>query len=188
MEHKTWYSRGYLPHFDSPGTIQTIVFRLADSFSSAELTRLTLKFNTNPDSIKQDYIEECMHKGHGDCHLKDPALAKIVEDALLFFDDQRYRLLTWVVMPNHVHTMVEMVEGYPIADILKSWKGYSAREINKVLGRSGQFWSRDYFDRYIRTIDHYYDALNYIHMNPVIAGLVQRPEDWPFSSANRIVG
>lgn len=183
MKHKDWYSRGYLPHFDSPGTIQTVSFRLADSLPSSELSRLAQELSLNPDSDKLDYIESCLNKGHGECHLKDPTLAGFVEDALLFFDGKRYRLLAWVVMPNHIHVMLEAFDSYPVASIVKSWKGFTAREVNKLLGRAGQFWSRDYFDRYVRNFDHYNNALNYIHMNPVKAGLVDRPEDWLFSSA-----
>jgi REP element-mobilizing transposase RayT len=58
------------------------------------------------------------------------------------------------------------------------------REANQILGRTGQFGFREYFDRYIRDERHFANAVQYIHENPVKAGLVENPEDWPFSSAS----
>jgi REP element-mobilizing transposase RayT len=188
QEHKAWYSRGYHPHFDSLDVIQTINFRLADSLPTIELKRLQQEMTLKPDSERLEYIEACLDKGHGECYLNNPRIAQVVEGALLFFDNQRYHLVAWVIMPNHVHVMAEMFDKYPIAGVVKSWKGFTAREANKILGRSGEFWERDYFDRFVRNEEHYYNAMSYIHMNPVKAGLVEKPEDWPFSSARFIAG
>jgi REP element-mobilizing transposase RayT len=108
----------------------------------------------------------------------------MVQNALLFFDEKRYKLHAWVIMPNHVHVLVHVFDGFPVAGTVQSWKGFSAREANKLLGRQGAFWQRDYYDRYIRDDDHYCDAVEYIHNNPVKAGLVKIREDWEFSSVS----
>ena len=187
-EPKAWYSRGYHPHFDAKDVIQTINFRLADSLPTIELERLEQELKLAQDQEKFERIEACLDVGHGECYLKDPRVAEIVQSALLFFDNQRYRLLAWVVMPNHVHVMVEVYDEFPIADLVKSWKGFTAREINKLLGKQGSLWGRDFYDRYIRNEEHYNNAINYIHMNPVKAGLVAKPKDWPFSSAKYHAG
>jgi REP element-mobilizing transposase RayT len=79
--------------------------------------------------------------------------------------------------------MIEIIEGHPLDRIIHSWKSFTASEANRLLRRTGQFWFNDYFDRYIRDEKHYYNAIHYIHKNPVAAGLVERAEDWPFSSA-----
>lgn len=84
---------------------------------------------------------------------------------------------------NHVHTLIEPLEGNPLARIVHSWKSYTAKEANRILGRAGRFWSPEYFDRYIRDERHLVNAISYIHHNPVKAGLAEQPEDWPFSSA-----
>ena len=109
----------------------------------------------------------------------------LVENALLYFDGKRYRLFAWVVMPNHVHVLVELFEDHTLDQILHSWKSYTATEANNILGRRGQFWYREYYDRYIRNEAHFARAVEYIHNNPVAAGLVSRAEDWRFSSARK---
>jgi REP element-mobilizing transposase RayT len=106
-----------------------------------------------------------------------------MQETLLIFDGERYRLLAWVVMPNHVHVLVQLDQQHPLPKVLHSWKSYVANQANKILGRSGPFWQREYFDRFIRNEDHYRNAVRYIEDNPVKAGLVMLPEDWRFSSA-----
>ena len=86
-------------------------------------------------------------------------------------------------MPNHVHVLVEQRKGFPLAEIVKSWKAYTARWANEILGHSGPFWMRDYHDRRIRDQRHMNRAVAYVRNNPVKAGLCERAEDWPWSSA-----
>jgi len=89
-------------------------------------------------------------------------------------------------MPNHIHVLVETVEGYTLSEILHSWKSYTAQEANKILGNKDTFWQREYFDRYVRDDGHFAACVEYIHQNPVKAGLVPCAEDWRFSSAWRV--
>jgi REP element-mobilizing transposase RayT len=86
-------------------------------------------------------------------------------------------------MPNHVHALLTPCPGWDLGKIVHSWKSYTANECNKLLGRSGAFWQKEGFDRYVRNEVHYYNAAAYIENNPVKAGLCKRPEDWPWSSA-----
>ncbi len=86
-------------------------------------------------------------------------------------------------MPNHVHVLITPFEGFTLSVILHSWKSYTAKKANRLLHRRGQFWQEEYFDRYIRTEEHYRRAIEYIELNPVMAGLCKKKEDWPFSSA-----
>jgi REP element-mobilizing transposase RayT len=124
-----------------------------------------------------------MDQGHGSCDLENPAFAAIVEEQLRFFDGRRYDLHAWVVMPNHVHALITPYPGITLGEISKSWKGYSARRINERLGRRGPFWSRDYFDRYIRDEAHFAAVVRYIEANPVRAGLCREQREWQASSA-----
>jgi REP element-mobilizing transposase RayT len=110
-------------------------------------------------------------------------LATLVQEALLHFDCQRYHLLAWCVMPNHVHMLIETREGYPLGEVVHSWKSFTAKEINHLLGRSEMVWAADYFYRYVRDDAHLQGAIEYIESNPVEAGLARHPEDWRFSSA-----
>jgi putative transposase len=108
-----------------------------------------------------------------------------VENALLHFDGQRYHLIAWCIMPNHVHGLVETYGSWPLAHVLHSWKSYTAHTANQILGCSGDFWFREYHDRFIRDERHFANAVDYIEQNPVKAGLVYRPEEWRWSSAWR---
>ena len=176
-EARGWYSRGYLPHFDSPERIQHVVFRTADS----------LPAHLRPDVIGVRRLSEALDGlldlGAGACPLSDVLAATTVEHALLHFDSERYRLLSWCVMPNHVHVLLEQIEGARLADIVKSWKAYTAAVINKHFGSAGRFWARDYFDRFMRDEAHLAQTVAYIENNPVKAGLCNEPSQWRFSSA-----
>jgi len=183
---KGWYSRNYLPHCDVPGLIQAITFRLADALPKEVIARLDSE--PTDDIVKCRKIEAFLDAGHGQCWLRQPPIAQIVEQALLHFDGQRYHLLAWCIMPNHVHTLIEPFDQWSLSSIVHSWKSYTAKEINKVLQRTGTVWQREYYDRYIRDDSHLAAVINYIHENPVKAGLVDKPWQWPYSSARLLAG
>ena len=179
--HKFWHSRGYFPHCDTPGLLQFVTFRLNDSLPAALVRRLMQEVEDDLARLRD--IEAFLDAGYGACWLKQPAIASIVEDALLYGDGKRYRLLAWCIMPNHVHVLIEMQEGHPLPKVVQGWKSYSARLINQRLGRSGALWMRDYFDRYIRDDHHLAAVIAYIHANPAKAGLVVNESEWRYSSA-----
>jgi REP element-mobilizing transposase RayT len=115
--------------------------------------------------------------------LARPAIAELVENALLHFDSIRYLLHAWVIMPTHVHALITPQNGFTLSSIAHGWKPFTANKANAILGRRGAFWSPEYFDRMIRDQSHYDTTIAYIAMNPVKAGLCKKPEEWRFSSA-----
>ncbi|WP_423460911.1 transposase [Ottowia sp. VDI28] len=123
----------------------------------------------------------------GCCALRHPAVAAVVEEALLKFDGERYRLICWSIMPNHVHVLLEPQTD--LGRIVQSWKSFTgrwalAKNVELDLGIPGPcFWMRDYWDRYIRGEAHFKAVAEYIHQNPVKAGLVEAPDQWRWSSA-----
>ena len=127
-------------------------------------------------------LEESLDRGHGECWLRQPAIAPLAEGALRYFDGQRYQLLAWVVMPNHVHVVVHIWQT-PLAPILKSWKGFVAVEANKLLRRRGSFWEREYWDTFMRDEDQWATALRYTEQNPVKAKLAGEAKAWSWGSA-----
>lgn len=189
LDPKNWYSRGYLPHFDSPGRTQFITFRLADACPKELHARWKSELLLlPPDKQKSEYASKLMKyldRGAGECLLKNESIARMMEEALLNFDGQRYRMLSWVVMPNHVHLLAELMEGFGLDKIVQGWKSYSAHRINKMLGRTGTVWHREYYDRFIRDSNHYEDVVSYFHANPVRARLCAVASDWRWSSAYR---
>jgi REP-associated tyrosine transposase len=185
--HLGWYSRGYLPHWDHPGMIQSLNFRLAGSLPASVMERWKIELAREPKSEAAAAIhwraEKYLDAGHGECWLRRTDIARLTENALLYFDGQRYRLLSWCVMPNHVHVMIETRGGFPLPEILHSWKSFTGNRANQLLQRRGEFWQREYLDRYIRNAEHYAQAVAYIEENPVKAGLARVKTDWPWGSA-----
>jgi REP element-mobilizing transposase RayT len=186
--------------------IQSINFRLGDSMPASVIEKWKNELDLLPGNsrleadapkiCRQDAgapgkrvvklrrrIEEYLDAGHGNCWLRRPDIARLVERALFHFDGQRYRLLAWCIMPNHVHAMIETCEGFKLADIVHSWKSFTANQANQLLKRRGEFWQREYLDRYIRNVEHYEQAITYIEENPVKAGLARVKTDWPWNSA-----
>ena len=183
----TWHSRGYLPHWEAGETPQAITFRLADSLPSVLLKRWTDDLRHLPDDdAAMKYrarIEQALDAGHGEGTLQIPPVAALVEAAFLYFDASRYRLQAWVIMPNHVHVLITPLGTHTLSRIMQSWKSFTAKKANAVLGRSGAFWAPEYFDRAIRDEAHQANAVAYFAMNPVKAGLCNEPEQWRYSSA-----
>jgi len=117
--------------------------------------------------------------------LADPALAEIVANALQFGCVSRdwYELFAWVVMPNHVHVVLR--PSHDFSKIMRWLKWTTARRCNEALGRAGiPFWQDESYDHWIRDRHEFHSAVNYVEQNPVRAGLVERAEDWVWSSAN----
>ena len=85
-----------------------------------------------------------------------------MQNALLFHDNNKYRLSAWVIMPNHVHLLCTPMTCHSLAEIMHSLKSYTATEANKTLGRKGRFWQKEYFERYIRNASHFANVVAYI--------------------------
>ena len=109
----------------------------------------------------QDWIDA----GHGSCVLKIPEVRQIVESTLRHFDGIRYTLYAYVVMPNHVHVLFMPAEGFEIANILKSWKGYSGLAINRRLGLTGPLWQKESWDTLVRSVEQFNAFRAYIRKN-----------------------
>jgi len=179
-------SRRNLPHWEQAGATYFVTFRLADAVpaSLASEWRDELqnwrRFHPEPldDEGKKEYRrrflqvrEDWLDQGHGSCLLREPKTAMIVAKALRHFDSQRYYLDAFVVMPNHVHALVQPLPGHSLKDILRSWKSYSARQINKTLGRSGSVWMEESFDQIVRDWTALVKCRDYIARNPEKAHL-----------------
>jgi REP element-mobilizing transposase RayT len=154
-----------------------ITYRLADS----------LPEDVNPVSEtaqQRRSIEKYLDAGYGSCVLRRPDVARLVIRNWEHFDGIRYELVAWVVMPTHVHVMIRASKGQSLSRIVHSWKSYSAKAIVKMANVRRPVWHPDYWDRFIRDAGHFSDATEYIIQNPVSAGLVREPRDWPWSSAH----
>ena len=96
---------------------------------------------------------------------------------------EKERRLKWIclmVMPDHVHTVIELGAGQTLAKVLHSLKRFTAREINKSLSRQGRFWQAEYRDWGIRDEKALNNIIRYAYENPVRKGLVERARDYPY--------
>ena len=94
-----------------------------------------------------------------------PEIRELVESALRHFDNDRYKLLDCVVMPNHVHVVVTPFGEHLLSSIVHSWKSFTANRINAVLGRRGAFWQKESFDHIVRSAESLQKFREYIEAN-----------------------
>jgi len=188
-----FHSRGYLPHLKLEGAVYFVTFRTADSLPKAIIQRLIEKrkalWSDSPEEAElemQRAIERELDACHGACDLRRDDCAQVVAEALQHFEAERYHLMAWVIMPNHVHVLVWPKPPNTLSAILQSWKGFAAREINKLIGRTGvRFWQPESFDRWLRDRGEEGVYRAYIENNPVHARLCAEPWQWRWSSAKK---
>ena len=179
-EIKDWHRRFHsVPHRENKA-LQSITFRLYDSLPKEVIQEIKQKLDINEDDDSCDSIQyqrlrqkiaEYEDAGYGQCFLRDERIAAIMQDTLKHFDGERYQLICWCIMPNHVHVLIEVNEGWSLSRIMHGWRSYTAKEANRILGRTGKFWMEEYYDRYIRDDNHLQKTINYILNNPANAGL-----------------
>src|SRR5882724_10146977 len=109
-----WHSRGYLPHFDGRALPQFITLHLADSVPRGVIERWKQELDTKNSErdkiLLQRRLERYADQGYGSAFLKDERLAAMVQETLIRDDGKKYRLSSWVVMPNHVHLLFTRFE------------------------------------------------------------------------------
>jgi REP element-mobilizing transposase RayT len=116
-------------------------------------------------------------------YLRQPAIAELVMESIRKGEElDHYKLYAFVVMANHVHVLI--LPQIDPSRLLKSLKGATAREANKLLRRTGEpFWQKESYDHWVRNEAEFERIRAYIENNPVKAGLVTTPEQYPWSSA-----
>jgi len=118
--------------------------------------------------------------------LKRKEAAESVREALEYYHNNRYELIAYCIMPNHVHVVVQLLMDekgvlFPLSKITQNWKRYSARQINQLLQRSGSFWQAESYDHVIRNDKEFNQFILYTLENPVKAKLVDKWNDWQYS-------
>ncbi len=174
-------TQGDLPHWHREGKIFFITFRLADSMPPTAVNefknaveewlerndsivnkKVAEEFEKFKISLQNKLLDQCL----GQCILRNITARKIVIDSLHHFDHSRYHIHDYVIMPNHIHLLIEPLNDWKVQDIMASIKSYTAHEINKTLSMQGAIWQHESYDRIIRNDVHYYKVVNYIARNP----------------------
>lgn len=184
-EHITKTS-GKLPHWTQAITPAFITWRLGDSLPQKLLSKWKREkdewIQNHPEpwdteteaeyhEVFTDRIHHWLDQGYGSCLFKKPKHREVLGEALHHFQEERYRLYAYVIMPNHVHLLASIFELHDLGTVVGSWKKYSARQINAREDRSGPLWQEKYWDRLIRSERHFRRVLRYIMENPTEAGL-----------------
>jgi len=179
------YTQRHLPHWSPPGQDIFFTWRLHDSLP-AGFRPLTDAESSGKAFVSYDRILDQAQTGP--IWLKDPRIAQCILMALNAAEHQKMFVLhAYVLMANHVHVL--LAPQAPIAQITRQIKGATAREANLILGRTGlRFWQAESFDHWIRDSGEWQRVRTYIERNPVAAGLVHKPEEWPWSSASHPIG
>lgn len=202
LDYRFFYRR-HLPHFQPPGATLFVTFRLVGSIPQVILRELLVErervdaiLDRIADPIERDrradLEERCLFARwdaaldtaqQGPFWLRDSHIATLVAESLHHRDGQVYTLDAYCIMPNHVHlicTPLPKPDGtyHALAAILHSLKRYMARQANELLGRKGQFWQHENYDRVVRDEDELHRIIAYVMNNPVKAGLVATWEEW----------
>jgi len=93
-----------------------------------------------------------------------------------------FLLFGYVVMPRHLHLLL-MPHGRGLAATMHALKRLTAADLSRIRGARGPIWQARYFDFVLRRVQDFWQKLEYIHQNPVVAGLVKQPDKWHWSSA-----
>ena len=174
-------TKGNLPHWTQYGKITFITFHLADSlpkhaidFMQAEYESLK-RLSENSEcpqnaarlkAIRHNQLEKYLDKGYGSCLLRNVLYRNIIVGTLNHDNRLAYILHSYVIMPNHVHLLIEPIGSATIQNITQTIKSVSSHNINKLTHQKGNIWQKEYFDRIIRNEDHYMRVLDYIRNNP----------------------
>ena len=121
----------------------------------------------------------------GNHWLKQHEIAKIISDTFHYWHKQRYDLVAFTIMSNHIHLVIDTWDtgNYvkTVTTIMQSIKRHTARQSNILLNREGQFWQHESYDHLIRNEKEFKNIINYIAQNPVKAGLVIDWRDYPYT-------
>ncbi len=112
-------------------------------------------------------------------------MAELFCETLFHYQDsQKFLLHAFVVMPNHFHLILTVPEGSTLERAMQFLKGGSSYQAGKLLGVREAIWQKSFVDRRVRDTAELEKYRNYIHQNPVRAGLVGTADEYRYSSLN----
>jgi REP element-mobilizing transposase RayT len=203
------FYRRRLPHWQPAGGVFFITYRLFGSLPAEALARIAderrlllmeprrddepprgraLRTSARLFRLAEELLEQAPRARHEPFALETPEVTEMVCAELLRGDGVDYRLHRFVVMPNHVHLLLQPLKPLEVERLrvtLQRLKGRTSRRANRILGRSGTFWQDESYDHSVRDLAEYAHLIEYIDFNPVNAGLCATPELWTWGSAGK---
>jgi len=111
----------------------------------------------------------------------DASCCQVVFETIQWIEDQkRWTSYCTMIMPEHVHMVVQIGKGWALEKLMHSFKNYTARQINNLRKRKGIVWQDGYYDHCIRKDESLRDIILYCYHNPVRKGLVKKASDYPY--------
>lgn len=180
------FHRRNLPHYYRPNSTYFITFRVKGSIPQKQLQILKKKYEQlrvrqidNDASINDNYFYEydsALHQFELTKYFHNKKFSLILNNELHKYDGKDYKLLSYSIMPNHVHLIFHLLDNArSISKIMQEIKRITAYRINLVLGKKGNFWQAESYDHIVRDMDELEILIEYTLMNPVKAGIV---DDW----------
>ena len=113
--------------------------------------------------------------------LSSSEVAEGIFETFEWLEDQgRIRWICLVVMPDHIHAVVQLGSGQTLAKVIHSVKMFTARQINEQRGERGSVWQEGYYDHGVRGDEALNGIIQYCYDNPVKTGLVKQAKDYPY--------
>jgi REP element-mobilizing transposase RayT len=217
MSDEPVFHRRHLPHYYPPNSVYFVTPRLAGSLpkfrideiqEQRELLRIQrqkmLKEALDAARYEQDLLrlDKILQRvDQKSCWLSDPRVAGVVAEAIRYRDGKDYDLIAYSIMPNHMHLVfgigapdlivpvgqIDNLSNKPVSKIMHSLKRHTAREANKILGRTGAFWQDESYDHVIRNSEELERIILYVLHNPVKAGFVKTWRDWKWNYSRLLV-
>ena len=152
-------------HINLIGHYQFITFRTKESLDSY----LKKLYNSNEiEKIKQYKMDRYLDQSLNGALLYGDIVGKI-RDYYLGYDKNVFEIEALSIMPNHIHILLKQNDN--MSNVMRVLKGGAGHIVNKILGRKGAVWSRDYYDKAIRDEKHFFKTYEYIKYNAVKVGL-----------------
>ena len=180
-------------HWDLANCVYHVCFRLADSIPQDVLNawrsereallarRQGEGLPIDPEEFEHalwvlsDRAAEFLDSGYGACLLAKKGAGDLVRETILHDHGSKYIVHALGIMPNHVHVLVQPLTDSSLMKIVDQWKRITAHRVNKLLGRSGQVWREDHYNRIVRDREEYRNQLNYVSGNDMVMGWVPAP-------------
>lgn len=185
--------RRNLPHWRQEGKLYFVTWRLAESIPEEKrqaisrereafirahgdpaMTQMSPELKRRYHQLFSERVQRWLDAGHGSCLLRKPVAVQVVCAALHHFDGVRYVLGSFAVAGNHVHVLVAPMPGIRLSSVLHSWKSYTAKVINKAVGRSGTLWQDESYDHLVRSAASLHRIEEYIHAHQMQGAYVER--------------
>ena len=144
-----------------------------------------LRIGRFSESGRVYFITKCMNRSIG-ISLADKPISTLICEAILHRKrTEVWHLLSFVLMPDHLHLLIALGEKESLSKAVASFSQITSSKINALMNREGSVWQHGFYEHYVRkSVEKCPALMEYIHQNPVRKGLCDFPEQWSWSTAN----